>query len=100
MNTGKGELERIAHAAASPSWSLSVIVSPAAVMATKESGRLGEPWVVMAIPGGRGLRVSFFRPGDALDAEGELLTEISGNPREVGRRLRSVLEDLDEGEAA
>ena len=48
----------------------------------------GEPWVVMAVPGGRGLRVSFFQPGDALDAAGEDLGELSGNPREMGRGLR------------
>ena len=77
-----------------------MVVSPAAVMATRESGRIGEPWVVMAVPGGRGLRVSFFRPGDALDAQGEELGELSGNPRELGRELRSLLEDLAEGSAA
>jgi len=63
-------------------------------MATRESDRIGEPWVVMAVPGGRGLRVSYFQPGDALDAEGEPLAEISGNPREMGRELRSMLENL------
>ena len=69
-------------------------------MATRESGRIGEPWVVMAVPGGRGLKVSFYRPGDALDAEGESLSDLTGNPREVGRELRTLLEDLAEGEAA
>ena len=70
------------------------------VMATRDSGRIGEPWVVMAVPSGRGLRVSFFRPGDDLDAEGEDLGEISGNPRELGRGLRAILEDLAGGAAA
>jgi hypothetical protein len=69
-------------------------------MATRESGRIGEPWVVMAVPGGRGLRVSFFQPGDALDAQGEELGDLSGNPRELGRELRSILEDLAEGAPA
>jgi hypothetical protein len=69
-------------------------------MATRESGRVGEPWVVLASTGGRGLKVSFFRPGDALDVEGEFLADLSGNPREMGRQLRVILEDLAEGTAA
>jgi hypothetical protein len=93
------ELARIARAAETHSWNLSVVAAPA-VMATRESGRIGEPWVVMAVPGGRGLRVSFFQPGDALDAAGEEIGELTGNPREMGRELRSILEDLAEGAAA
>jgi hypothetical protein len=77
-----------------------MIDSPAGIMATRESGRIGEPWVVMAVSGGRGLRVSFFQPGDALDAEGEGIAELSGNPREQGRQLRAILEDLADGRAA
>ena len=98
--TSPAELSRIARAAETHSWSVSVVATPPAVMATRESGRIGEPWVVMAVPGGRGLRVSFFQPGDALDAEGEEVGELSGNPREMGRELRSILEDLAEGAAA
>jgi len=94
------ELGRIARAAETHSWSVGVVEAPSAVMATRESGRIGEPWVVMAVPAGRGLRVSFFHPGDALDASGEELGEVSGNPREMGRELRSMLEDLAEGAAA
>jgi len=94
------ELTRIARAAETHSWTITVVSAPQAVMATRESGRIGEPWVVMAVPGGRGLRVSFFQPGDALDAAGEEVGEISGNPRELGRELRSMLEDLAEGAAA
>lgn len=98
--TSSAELARIAHAADTHSWSVQVVASPPAVMATRESGRVGEPWVVMAVPGGRGLKVSFFQPGDALDAEGEALGDLSGNPREIGRELRSILEDLTDGAAA
>jgi hypothetical protein len=98
--TSPAELGRIAKAAETHSWSVSVVDSPSAVMATRESGRIGEPWVVMAVPGGRGLRVSFFQPGDALDAQGEELGEVSGNPRVMGRELRTMLEDLAEGAAA
>ena len=98
--TSPAELARIAKAADTHSWSVSVVAAPAAVMATRESGRIGEPWVVMAVPAGRGLRVSFFQPGDALDAEGEQVGELSGNPRELGRELRTMLEDLAEGAAA
>ena len=88
------ELGRVAQAAATHAWDLSVIGPPDAVMATRESGRVGEPWVVMASRGGKGLRVEYYRPGDALDVEGESLGELSGNPREMGRQLRAILEDL------
>jgi hypothetical protein len=98
VTTAKSELARIAQAADTHSWDVTAI--PSAVMATRESGRLGEPWVVMAASSGRGLRVSFFHPGDALDAEGEALADLSGNPREMGRQLRTILEDLAEGAAA
>jgi hypothetical protein len=94
------ELARIAKAAGTHSWSLDVTASPAGIMATRDSGRIGEPWVVMALPGGRGMRVSFYRPGDALDVEGESLGDLTGNPREIGREMRALLEDLAEGDAA
>jgi hypothetical protein len=97
--TSAAELGRVARAAETHSWNVEV-TSAATVMATRESGRIGEPWVVLAVPGGRGLKVSFFQPGDALDAEGELVGELTGNPREMGRELRSILEDLAEGAAA
>jgi hypothetical protein len=100
MSGSKSELARVAQAADTHSWSVSVVEGPAAVMATRESGRIGEPWVVMAASSGRGLRVSFFQPGDALDMEGEELAQLSGNPRELGRQLRAILEDLAEGRAA
>jgi hypothetical protein len=93
-------LGRVAQASGTHAWSLSVLDNRSAVMATRDSGRVGEPWVVMATPGGRGLRVSFFEPGDALDAPGEELTEISGNPRELGRQLRAILEELAAGRAS
>ena len=38
--------------------------------------------------------------GDALDAEGEPVGDLTGNPREMGRELRSILEDLADGAAA
>jgi hypothetical protein len=98
--TSPAELGRIARAAETHSWSVRVVEASPAVMATRESGRIGEPWVVMAVPAGRGLRVSFFQPGDALDAEGEQVGDLAGNPREMGRELRTILEDLAEGAAA
>ena len=63
-------------------------------MATRDSGQIGLPWVVAAQRAGRGLRVSLYRPGDDVDVEGELIGEVSGNPREMGRQLRSILEDV------
>jgi hypothetical protein len=100
MSGSKAELARVAQAAGTHSWTVSAIDAPPAVMATRESGRIGEPWVVMAVSGGRGLKVSLYQPGDALDVEGEELDQISGNPRELGRQLRAILEDLAEGRAA
>ena len=43
---------------------------------------------------GKGMRVSLYRPGDDVNVEGEVIGEISGNPREMGRQLRSILEQL------
>jgi hypothetical protein len=100
MNASKSEMERIAVAAATHAWSVVVVPAPAGIMATRDSGRIGEPWVVMAIPGGRGMRVSLYRPGDDLGADGDVVGELIGNPRETGRQLRSLLEDLAEGDAA
>jgi hypothetical protein len=93
-------LGRVAQAAGTHAWSVSVLDGPAAVMATRDSGRIGEPWVVMAVGAGNGLRVSFYAPGDSLDASGEELAMLSGNPRELGRQLRGLLEELAEGRAA
>jgi hypothetical protein len=48
----------------------------------------------MAERSGRGMRVSLYRPGDAIDVEGDAIGELAGNPREMGRQLRTILEDL------
>jgi hypothetical protein len=39
------------------------------------------------------MKVSLYRPGDDVDLEGEEIGEISGNPREMGRQLRAILEE-------
>jgi hypothetical protein len=39
--------------------------------------------------------VSKYHPGDDVAVEGEVIGEISGNPREMGRQLRTLLGDLD-----
>jgi len=64
-------------------------------MATRDSGEIGLPWVVRVTRAGRGMRVSKYHPGDDVAVEGEVIGEISGNPREMGRQLRSLLGDLD-----
>ena len=64
-------------------------------MATKDSGEIGSPWVVLAVRAGRGMRVSKFHPGDDVEAEGEVIGDISGNPREMGRQLRTLLADIE-----
>ncbi len=43
------------------------------------------------------MRVSLYRPGDYVESEGDVIAEISGNPREMGRQLRSILEDAGTG---
>jgi hypothetical protein len=40
------------------------------------------------------MRVSLYRPGDDVELEGDVIGEISGNPREMGRQLRAILEEL------
>ena len=77
-----------------------MVSTPPAVMATRESGRIGEPWVVMAVPGGGAFECRSFSPGTPLTPSGEGIGEVTGNPREMGRELRSILEDLAEGAAA
>jgi len=62
-------------------------------MATKDSGDIGLPWVITAERAGRGMRVSLYRPGDDVELEGDVIGEISGNPREMGRQFRTFLED-------
>jgi hypothetical protein len=81
-------------AARTPEWSLG-LDRQGQIMATKDSGDIGLPWVVLAIRAGRGMRVSKFHPGDDVEAEGEIIGEISGNPREMGRQLRTLLADID-----
>jgi hypothetical protein len=62
-------------------------------MATKDSGDIGLPWIITAERAGRGMRVSLYRPGDDVDLEGDVIGEITGNPREMGRQFRGFLED-------
>lgn len=83
-------------AARSPEWSFG-LDRHGQIMATKDSGEIGLPWVVLVTRAGRGMRVWKFHPGDDVEAEGEVVGEISGNPREMGRQLRTLLGDLDFG---
>ena len=91
-----GELRRIIEAARSPQWSIGE-GSSGEVMATRDSGDIGLPWVVTARRAGRAMRVSLYHPGDDVAVEGEVIGELTGNPREMGRQLRSMLEELEVG---
>lgn len=62
-------------------------------MATRDSGHIGMPWVIKAYPRGRNMIVSLYAPGDDSELEGEIIGEITGQPREMGRQLRAILED-------
>jgi len=92
--SSRDALQRLLDAARSPQWSLGIDRS-GAVMATRDSGDIGHPWVVKAHPRGRSMQVSFYAPGDDSDLEGESIGELVGNPREMGRQLRTLLEDLE-----
>jgi len=81
-------------AARTPEWSLG-LGRQGQIMATKDSGQIGLPWVVLVAKAGRGMRVSKFHPGDDIEVEGEVVGEITGNPREMGRQLRALLGELD-----
>ena len=81
-------------AARTPGWSFG-LGRQGQIMATRDSGQIGLPWVLLATKAGKGMRVSMYQPGDDVDVEGEVVGEISGNPREMGRQLRSLLSDLD-----
>ena len=81
------------NAARTPEWSFG-LGRQGQIMATRDSGQIGLPWVVLATRAGRGMRVSKFHPGDDVEAEGEVIGEISGNPREMGRQLRTLLGEM------
>jgi len=92
--SSRDTLQRLLDAARSPEWSLG-LDRAGVVMATHDSGSIGSPWVVKAHARGRGMQVSFYAPGDDSDLEGEIIGELVGNAREMGRQLRTLLEDLD-----
>jgi hypothetical protein len=82
----------VIDAARSPEWSIGVGRN-GQIMATKDSGSIGRPWVITAERSGRGMRVSLYQPGDDTSVEGDVISEIQGNPREMGRQLRTILEE-------
>ena len=86
------ELQRIIDAARSPEWSIGE-GAKGQIMATFDSGDIGLPWVITADRAGKGMRVSLYRPGDDVRLEGDVIGQISGNPREMGRQFRVFLED-------
>jgi hypothetical protein len=89
--SSNNEVSRVIAAAQSPHWSIG-IDRRGEIMATRDTGDVGRPWVVVAERSGRGRRVSCYAPGDDVEREGEIIGELSGNPREMGRQLRSLLE--------
>jgi hypothetical protein len=92
--SSSNELERVMDAARLPDWSFG-IGQPGQIMATRDSGHIGLPWVVLAVARGGGARVSLYQPGDDLDADGDVIGELAGNPRERGRQLRTILSELE-----
>jgi hypothetical protein len=94
LSSSRDVLSRILDAARSPQWSLG-LDRDGAIMATHDSGAIGLPWIVKARARGRAMQVSFYTPGDDSDLEGDVIGELVGNPREMGRQLRGVLENLE-----
>ena len=88
------ELQRIIDAARSPNWSIG-LGRHEQIMATRDTGVVGMPLVVVAERSRGGMRVSCYQPGDDVEVEGEMIGELSGNPREMGRQLRSLLEGTE-----
>ena len=91
------EFERVMSAARTPEWSFG-LGRRGQIMATRDSGQIGLPWVVQATRSGRGLRVELLQPGDDTDAEGVDVGALSGNPREMGRQLREILGELSDSD--
>ena len=91
LSTGS-DLQRIISAARSPGWSIGE-GRRGLIMATRDSGQVGMPWVVTAERNNRGLAVSIYEPGDDVQLDGEFLGQLVGNARELGRGLRTLLED-------
>lgn len=93
LSSSRDSLARILDAARSPQWSLG-LDRDGAIMATFDTGEIGAPWIVKARARGRAMRVSFYAPGDDSDLEGQVIGELGGTPREMGRQLRGLLENL------
>jgi hypothetical protein len=87
------DLRHLIAEAQSPGWSVGVGRANE-VMATRDTGEVGRPWVVLARRASQRLHVSLYRPGDDVGAEGEDLATLEGTPRQLGRQLRLVLEGL------
>jgi hypothetical protein len=91
--SSSSDIQRVIDAARTPEWNLGP-GRHGGIMATRDSGQIGLPWVVLASRAGKGMRIYKFHPGDDLEAEGETIGEIAGNPREMGRQLRTLLSDV------
>lgn len=91
--SSSSDLERVIDAARLPEWSFA-LPGNGEVMATRDSGQIGLPWVVIARSRGASAFVSLYQPGDDLTVEGESIGELTGAPRERGRQLRTLLQDL------
>ena len=92
--TSNPTIQRIMDAARSPQWSFGIGRS-GEIMATFDTGVVGMPITVTAVSNRGALRVERFAPGDDVTSEGEFIGEIRGNPRELGRQLRALLEGLE-----
>ena len=84
-------------AARTPLWSFG-LGRHGQIMATRDSGQIGLPWVVQVTRVGQGMRVELFQPGDDTNAEGEVIGVVTGNPRDRGRQLRALLSELVVGD--
>ena len=91
---GNPELNRIVAAAQTPLWDVATGEGNT-IIATRDSGVDGMPYVVVIGRSGRGYRAYLYMPGDDITVEGDVIGEVAGNPREIGRQIRALLEDAD-----
>ena len=94
LNASNSELSRIVKAVQSPDWAVET-GDGNSIVATRDSGGDGMPYVVVFRRGGRGYRASLYMPGDDITVEGLEIGEVSGNPRDIGRQIRDVLDEAD-----
>lgn len=93
--SSRSPLEQFLRAAETPLWSIQG-VGDGVVMATRDSGQVGFPWVVTVAARPPHYRAALHSPGEDVDDRGREILDVRAAPRAAGRQLRDVLVSLDE----